>query len=74
MKKIQEGESSEVEHLGSQEFDSQIEFGFQIATFQGPLCAEPVEGIAYFLQSVQVDSDGLEQERGALIVCWTWGR
>jgi ribosome assembly protein 1 len=49
---------------GDQEFDEHIEFGFQITTFQGPLCAEPVEGIAYFVQFVDVDSDGIEEERG----------
>lgn len=65
MKQIQEGGSREVQHSGNQEFDSQIEFGFQTATFQGPLCAEPVEGLAYFVQSVDIDLEAIEEERSA---------
>lgn len=47
----------------SRDFDGNIETGFQIATFQGPLCAEPVEGIAYFVERVEIDKDGVEKER-----------
>lgn len=47
----------------SRDFDGNIETGFQIATFQGPLCAEPVEGIAYFVERVDIDKDGVEKER-----------
>ncbi|KAL1748353.1 P-loop containing nucleoside triphosphate hydrolase protein [Schizophyllum fasciatum] len=42
--------------------DNHIETGFQLATFQGPLCAEPVEGLAYFVESVEVDKEALERE------------
>jgi hypothetical protein len=66
--KIQEGTTHELKHPGNQEYDSYIEFGFQIATFQGPLCAEPVEGIAYFVQSVEIDAEGIDQERGMIIL------
>ncbi|KZT73840.1 P-loop containing nucleoside triphosphate hydrolase protein [Daedalea quercina L-15889] len=45
------------------DFDNHLEAGFQLATFQGPLCAEPVEGLAYFVESVEVDKEGIEQER-----------
>jgi translation elongation factor EF-G len=38
------------------DFDDSIETGFQIATFQGPLCAEPVVGMAYFVEKVEIDS------------------
>ncbi|KAL9934685.1 hypothetical protein V8E36_006460 [Tilletia maclaganii] len=34
-----------------------IDAGFQIATFQGPLCAEPVQGLAYFVESIEVDAE-----------------
>ncbi|KAJ2934588.1 hypothetical protein H1R20_g2507, partial [Candolleomyces eurysporus] len=44
------------------DFDNHIETGFQLATFQGPLCAEPVEGLAYFVEQVEVDREGLERE------------
>ena len=45
-------------------FDHEIETGFQLATFQGPLCAEPVEGMAYFVEQVEIDEKGLESEIG----------
>lgn len=46
------------------DFDNHIETGFQLATFQGPLCAEPVEGLAYFVEQVEVDRETLEKEIG----------
>jgi hypothetical protein len=47
------------------EFDHYIETGFQLATLQGPLCAEPMQGMAFLLESVQIDSEGIEKERGS---------
>ncbi|KAJ7712423.1 P-loop containing nucleoside triphosphate hydrolase protein [Mycena metata] len=44
------------------EFDNHIENGFQLATFQGPLCSEPVEGMAYFVESVEIDRESLDKE------------
>ncbi|KAJ7366673.1 P-loop containing nucleoside triphosphate hydrolase protein [Mycena albidolilacea] len=44
------------------EFDNHIENGFQLATFQGPLCSEPVEGMAYFVESVEIDRESLAKE------------
>ena len=49
------------------DFTGHIETGFQLATFQGPLCAEPVEGVAYFVEDVQVDAEGLEKEIGTFL-------
>lgn len=46
------------------DFGGHIETGFQLATFQGPLCAEPVEGLAYFVESVQVNVAAVEEEIG----------
>lgn len=45
-------------------FDNYLETGFQLATFQGPLCAEPVEGVAYFVEAITLDREGIEQEQG----------
>ncbi|KAL4251899.1 Translation elongation factor 2 [Abortiporus biennis] len=45
------------------ELESHVETGFQLATFQGPLCAEPVEGLAYFLEVFEVDEKKLEEEK-----------
>ncbi|KAJ4481902.1 translation elongation factor 2 [Lentinula aciculospora] len=42
--------------------------GFQLATRQGPLCAEPVEGLAYFVEKVEVDWErlGVEVEQNRI--------
>lgn len=56
-------EASHAEDQTGHAFESHVETGFQIATFQGPLCAEPVEGVAYFLEALEVDSAGIEEER-----------
>lgn len=49
------------------DFDGNIETGFQLANQQGPLCAEPVVGMAYFVEKVEVaDMAGQEDTRG----CW----
>ncbi|THH31171.1 hypothetical protein EUX98_g3005 [Antrodiella citrinella] len=45
------------------DLEKHLETGFQLATFQGPLCAEPVEGVAYFLESLEVDLPGIEEEQ-----------
>ncbi|KAH7910847.1 P-loop containing nucleoside triphosphate hydrolase protein [Hygrophoropsis aurantiaca] len=44
------------------DFSGYVETGFQLATFQGPLCAEPVEGMAYFVEDVEVDVEGIQKE------------
>ena len=44
------------------DFDNHVETGFQLATFQGPLCAEPVEGVAFFVESTEIDREGVDKE------------
>lgn len=61
--RLREPQSRKRDNDPSKHFDIYIEAGFQIATFQGPLCHEPVEGLAYFVESVAVDPEALEQER-----------
>ena len=46
------------------DFDNHLETGFQLATFQGPLCAEPMEGLAFFVENLEIDRQGLETEQG----------
>ncbi|BEJ14863.1 hypothetical protein CspHIS471_0406300 [Cutaneotrichosporon sp. HIS471] len=48
------------------DFDTSIEAGFQLATFQGPLCAEPVVGMAWILE--QLTYTPTESGRGAAVV------
>ncbi|KAG6336112.1 hypothetical protein ID866_2978 [Astraeus odoratus] len=47
---------------GQYDFTGHIETGFQLATFQGPLCAEPMEGLAFFLENMDVDVQGIQNE------------
>lgn len=52
------------------DFDDSIETGFQISTFQGPLCAEPVVGMAYFLEKLEVEtSEGDENRSFRVVAC-----
>ncbi|KAI9512466.1 P-loop containing nucleoside triphosphate hydrolase protein [Russula earlei] len=46
----------------TRDFDGNIETGFQIATLHGPLCAEPMEGMAFFVERVDIDREGIEKE------------
>jgi ribosome assembly protein 1 len=43
------------ETLQPRDFTDKIAHAFQLATYQGPLCAEPVQGIAVFLEEVTVN-------------------
>jgi ribosome assembly protein 1 len=52
-------------HASVPALETSIETGFQIATFQGPLCAEPVEGMGFFVESLDFDPAQLEGESGA---------
>ncbi|KAF9070505.1 hypothetical protein BDP27DRAFT_1402013 [Rhodocollybia butyracea] len=38
--------------------------GFNLATRQGPLCAEPVEGIGYFVEKVDIDMGKVVEKSG----------
>ena len=40
-----------------------IEAGFQLASGAGPLCAESMQGVAFFVQNVRVDQDALGDAR-----------
>lgn len=48
----------------TRDFDGNIETGFQIATLHGPLCGEPIEGMAFFVERVEIDRDGIDKENG----------
>ena len=50
------------------DFEGCIETGFQLATFQGPLCAEPMEGLAFFVESLEIDRAGVQVEQGSLLL------
>jgi translation elongation factor EF-G len=42
-----------------------MDTAFQLATNRGPLCAEPVVGMAYFLESIELNVEDLEPAQGA---------
>ncbi|KAG8929585.1 Cytoplasmic GTPase/eEF2-like protein (ribosomal biogenesis) [Tulasnella sp. 418] len=50
------------ENRNTREYDDNIETGFQIATSQGPLCAEPVQGMACFVENIHLNSNNIAAE------------
>lgn len=42
------------ETLQAQDFSDKISYAFQLATAQGPMCNEPVQGTAVFLEEVTI--------------------
>ncbi|KAI5303082.1 Cytoplasmic GTPase/eEF2-like protein (ribosomal biogenesis) [Ascosphaera pollenicola] len=50
---------------GIQLFSDKLSYAFQLATLQGPLCHEPVQGIAVFIEKMTV-AESVEEEMGRL--------
>ncbi|KAF3769570.1 P-loop containing nucleoside triphosphate hydrolase protein [Cryphonectria parasitica EP155] len=50
------------EKLAGHHLSDKIKYGFQLATSQGPLCREPVQGIAVFIEDISITT----QEEEAL--------
>ncbi|KAI3397531.1 hypothetical protein diail_10624 [Diaporthe ilicicola] len=46
------------EELLGRHLADKITYGFQLATAQGPLCREPVQGIAVFIEDVTITTEG----------------
>ena len=40
--------------LRAQDFSDKISYAFQLATAQGPLCQEPMQGVAIFIEEVNL--------------------
>lgn len=61
--RLQEGsdesgtKQSSLNDISPKDFSSSISYAFQLATAQGPLCHEPMQGVAVFLEDVAVTSD-----------------
>ncbi|KAI9816796.1 MAG: Cytoplasmic GTPase/eEF2-like protein (ribosomal biogenesis) [Pycnora praestabilis] len=47
--------------LTARDFSDKISYAFQLATAQGPLCHEPIQGIAVFLEEVTISVPEEEQ-------------
>ncbi|KAF2676043.1 P-loop containing nucleoside triphosphate hydrolase protein [Lentithecium fluviatile CBS 122367] len=55
-------EEAKISHaLTPHSFTDKITYAFQLATAQGPLCAEPVQGIAVFLEDVSISIPSTEE-------------
>lgn len=53
------------ETLHPRDFSDKISYAFQLATAQGPLCNEPVQGIAVFLEGVTVHTSNVDDPSSA---------
>ncbi|KAJ3196953.1 Cytoplasmic GTPase/eEF2-like protein (ribosomal biogenesis) [Irineochytrium annulatum] len=49
------------------DYENSILTGFQLATFVGPLCGEPMSGVAFFLESVKLDLENAESKQISLL-------
>ncbi|KAN0079211.1 P-loop containing nucleoside triphosphate hydrolase protein [Elaphomyces granulatus] len=52
--------------ISFRDLSGKISYAFQLATAQGPLCQEPIQGIAVFIEEVNVDTIGGEPDLGRL--------
>ncbi|KAL4740902.1 P-loop containing nucleoside triphosphate hydrolase protein [Aspergillus similis] len=48
------------------DFCDKVTYAFQLATAQGPLCQEPIQGIAVFLEEIQINTYEDEMDLGRL--------
>lgn len=48
------------------DFCDKITYAFQLATAQGPLCQEPIQGIAVFLEEIQINTHEDDMDLGRL--------
>ena len=52
---VEETQQTVGETIQARDFSDRISYAFQLATQQGPLCNEPVQGVAVFLEEVVVN-------------------
>ncbi len=57
----QEMERTHANTLTARDFSDKISYAFQLATAQGPLCHEPMQGVAIFLEKVTVTAPSDEE-------------
>ncbi|KAI5807147.1 P-loop containing nucleoside triphosphate hydrolase protein [Geopyxis carbonaria] len=49
----------------SSDFEDKVTHAFQLATLSGPMCSEPVQGIACFIESTSTTTDPTADDAGA---------
>jgi ribosome assembly protein 1 len=59
-------ESASRDALIVRDFCDKIAYAFQLATAQGPLCQEPIQGTAVFLEEIQINAGEEEIDLGRL--------
>lgn len=52
-------EDGSIQPISWREFDDSIETAFQLATFKGPLCAEPMLGMCFSIERLELNTDDL---------------
>lgn len=57
----QEMEQTPANTLTARDFSDKISYAFQLATAQGPLCHEPMQGVAVFLEEITVTAPSDEE-------------
>jgi ribosome assembly protein 1 len=58
------GENPNVEISDLRDFETSIITGFQLATSAGPLCAEPVYGVCFFIENIESLAQDADQDSG----------
>lgn len=53
-------------------FDESIDTAFQLTTLRGPLCNEPMQGMAYFVERLDVDEGAVGGEAREIIWFASW--
>lgn len=48
-------EHGTVTKISIRSFDESLDTAFQLGTLRGPLCNEPVQGMAYFVEKIEID-------------------
>ena len=59
-----ENDAAKTELRLLKDLENSVESGFQMAAFQGPLCSEPVVGMAWIVESLEYKPDEEESEQG----------
>ena len=58
---VAKNSTSPTKNKSLKEFENSIIFGFNLVTSKGPLCEEPMQGVAFFIEKFQVN-ENLEEE------------
>ena len=59
-------EENQGKGLQPRDLSDRITYAFQLATAQGPMCHEPMQGVAVFLESISISPDLSEADTGRL--------